>query len=249
MSSTSFQVLADSASGLNEQECGQSRSVRLNSTSVPCSEGIGQLSPSTTTCELSLPSVSRQTEFQWMPSVVDFRARTFPQSAPALALTASEAAFGVNTSDWFANYDQKSSSWRTSQACLIEGWEEFSETWPASGTMRNGRCFRAADWVPHIHESECSLWHTPTNNEKKPAGQKEMEMVRLHDLGHSVPNTYIRLRSQLAARTGLRLPANPNWLESQMGFPIGFSATEPSEILSRPLSSKQSAAPSSQQKD
>jgi hypothetical protein len=202
------------------------------------SPDIGPASQSTTTCGHSQPIDLPRTEFPWMPSAGASPAKTFQQSEPVPGLKDSRAAFGVNTTDLFANYDPASSSWKTSQACLIEGWAEFSETWPSSGTMRNGRCFHAADWVPHTHESACSLWHTPTNNEKKPAGQKEMEMVRLHDLGHSVPNTYIRLRSQLAARTGKRLPANPDWLESQMGYPIGFSATGRSETPSRHPSSK-----------
>jgi hypothetical protein len=39
-------------------------------------------------------------------------------------------------------YDPPTSSWRTFQACLLEVWELFSESWPSSGMTRNGRLFR-----------------------------------------------------------------------------------------------------------
>ena len=49
---------------------------------------------------------------------------------------------GLSSTESFANYDPDTSSWRTSQACLLTGWEEFSQTWPKSGMMRNGKCYR-----------------------------------------------------------------------------------------------------------
>jgi hypothetical protein len=55
------------------------------------------------------------------------------------------------------------SSWRTSQTSLpIEmPSAACSVTWPTSGSMRNGRCFPHAPWVPHTHGNGCSLWPTP----------------------------------------------------------------------------------------
>lgn len=47
-----------------------------------------------------------------------------------------------------ASYDQDSSSWRTSQACLVSGWEPFSETWPRSGMMRHGTAYPLAPSAP-----------------------------------------------------------------------------------------------------
>ena len=175
------------------------------------------------------PSGLRQTELPWMRSAGASRVKTSARLELASVSTASVAAYGANTHDWFVNFDPSSCSWKTAQTCFVEGLATFSETWPSAGMMRNGQCFRLAEWVPHTHATDCFLWHTPTANEKKPAGQKEMEMVLRHMRGESVPNTYIRLRSQLAARSGLRLPANPEWLEWLMGFPIEWTATTPSE--------------------
>jgi hypothetical protein len=81
----------------------------------------------------------------------------------------------------------------------------------------------------HTHGKGCSLWLTPTANDSKPAGPREMEMMRLYLTGQSVSDTYKRLRSQLAAVTGLRLPANPAFLEWLMGYPTGHTEIGHSE--------------------
>lgn len=42
----------------------------------------------------------------------------------------------------FAHFDRATSSWRTYQACFIEGWERFKGSFPSSGIMRNGLLYR-----------------------------------------------------------------------------------------------------------
>src|ERR1700723_1089620 len=69
--------------------------------------------------------------------------------------------FGLNSPGSLAFFDPASQSWKMSQACLFEGFLTFSGIWPRSGMMRNGRSFRAVEWWPHIHASECFLWPTP----------------------------------------------------------------------------------------
>lgn len=190
-----------------------------------------------TTCERSQATGWLLTESEpSMSSVGASLVRTYPTQAIASASRVNGRDCGPKSPDWLAIYDPASSSWRTSQHCLVEGLAEFSETFPTSGMTRNGRCFRLADLAPHTHESACFLWHTPTTNECKPAGQKEMAMMLRHMAGHSVPNTYIRLRSQLAARSGRLLPANPPWIEWLMGFPIGWTDCSPSETPLTPAS-------------
>ena len=54
-----------------------------------------------------------------------------------------------------ARWDQESLSWRTSQRCLLEGWERFSERWPRSGTMRNGIAYRLDTLAPISGVTEC----------------------------------------------------------------------------------------------
>ena len=71
------------------------------------------------------------------------------------------AGCGRNSREPFAFLSHDSQSWRTCQGFLLADLEPFSATWPRSGTMRNGQCFRRAPWVRHTHERGCSLWPTP----------------------------------------------------------------------------------------
>jgi hypothetical protein len=60
----------------------------------------------------------------------------------ALALKVKGLVCGESTGDLLARYDPDSSSWRTSQACLVSGWEPFSETFPRSGMMLSGTVYQ-----------------------------------------------------------------------------------------------------------
>lgn len=69
---------------------------------------------------------------------------------------------GPSTSEHFATYDPPTSSWRTSQGCLFEGWATYSESWPRSGTTANGKAYRRPPLVRLISDGESSSWPTPT---------------------------------------------------------------------------------------
>src|ERR1035441_3189345 len=95
-------------------------------------------------------------------SPVDSRAKTSVTQGTEPGLTESAAGCGGSSQGSFAYWDQDSSSWKTSQLCLIEEWEISSELLPTSGTMQSGRLFLRAPWVIHTCDEECSLWPTPT---------------------------------------------------------------------------------------
>lgn len=67
---------------------------------------------------------------------------------------------GSICSESFALYDPLSCSWRTHQACLLGGWELFSEVWPRAGTMRNGNVYRLPPLVPNRSAPESLFWPT-----------------------------------------------------------------------------------------
>jgi hypothetical protein len=96
-----------------------------------------------------------------MSSVEASRARTLATPERAAALTAAAVAYGQSTPDLLASYDPATSSWRTSQHCLVEGLTVFSETWPRSGMMRSGTAYQLAPLVPRTSETESGLWPTP----------------------------------------------------------------------------------------
>ena len=56
----------------------------------------------------------------------------------------------------------------------------------------------------HIRGNPNKHWMTLTAYDAKPAGQKELDMMLLYESGTNVPDTYKRLRSQVAARETIR---------------------------------------------
>jgi len=83
------------------------------------------------------------------------RARTFQPQEKAPALTAPAPASGGKCTGLLARYDLNMSLWRTPQCSLLAGLDVFLETWPRSGTMRNGWCWERTTWAPRMRESAC----------------------------------------------------------------------------------------------
>lgn len=163
------------------------------------------------------------------------RAKTLAARGGAQELTARGLDSGARCSAWFARFDPASSSWRTPQACLSGGWTEFSETWPRSGSMRNGRCFRRAPWVRHIHESGCSSLPTPTASSGSldeilpPTMQfKSDRNGKPRKLNRNGKTWSSGLGRLFKMATGRSLP--PAFVEMLMGFPRGWTSSEDSEI-------------------
>ena len=91
-----------------------------------------------------------------------FPARTFPPLARAQESTASGAGCGRTWPESLARWDRASSSWKTPQCSLLEGLDEFSETWPRWGMMRAGEC-SALTMPAHLtSETESGLLPTPS---------------------------------------------------------------------------------------
>lgn len=68
--------------------------------------------------------------------------------------------FGRSSPESFAYFDPDSCSWKTSQATFLSDLETFSETWPDSGSMRNGRVYELRTWERPTCESASSWWLT-----------------------------------------------------------------------------------------
>ena len=73
----------------------------------------------------------------------------------------SGAGSGRNSQESFAYFDRQLSLWKMSTPSLFGDSEEFSGTWPRSGTMRNGIAYRQPPLVPRIEGGESSLLLTP----------------------------------------------------------------------------------------
>ncbi len=90
---------------------------------------------------MSRPSTGARGLDAWMLSRVGFRARTSPQQEKERESTANAPECGLTWPESLAKYDPDSRSWKTAQCSLLAGLDEFSETWPRWGTMRNGACW------------------------------------------------------------------------------------------------------------
>ena len=96
-----------------------------------------------------------------------------------------EADCGPKLSDLLASYDHNSSSWRTSQRCLLAqasgvagGLAEFSETWPSAGMMRNGKTYLRQPWAHLTLGSGRGLLPTPRKNDSQKRGDFDTENLR-----------------------------------------------------------------------
>ena len=85
---------------------------------------------------------------------------------------------GRQRHEYLAKYDRNTHCWRTCQRSLLaDTLEPFSETWPKSGLMRDGECFRQPDAELPISGKGCSLLPTPAAS---PPGWKNIEVVDKH---------------------------------------------------------------------
>jgi hypothetical protein len=125
---------------------------------------------------------------------------------------------GARCTESFAHYDHNSSSWKTLQTSLFGGLTEFSETWPRAGISLHGNVYRLAPWVPDIREIASLPWvwiSTPTA--AMSVRSKRFQGKRT-------------LLTPGEVAQGLGGKPNPEWIESLMGFPIGWTALDASEM-------------------
>lgn len=124
-----------------------------------------------------------------------------------LSIGASFASLGPDMS-WLKMYQGYS------QAMMDGSSEAFFGTWPSSGTMQSGQCYRRAPWVRHTHASACSSWPTPLETEGNGGGSAiQVTKRRMHG--------QIRLRDVWKHRVGT--PLSIAFTEVLMGFPENWT--------------------------
>lgn len=132
----------------------------------------------------------------------------------------------LRLSESLATYDRHSSSWRTSQTCLLaqasneaDGLAEFSETWPRSGMMQNGTAYRLPTLAHCTNATAFGSSHipTPTACDFKGSGRPRAERGPKNNL-----------RDWFKWHFNMQYPPVAA-VEYLMGFPIGHSDSKPSE--------------------
>ena len=66
-----------------------------------------------------------------------------------------------------ARWDRARSAWVTTEGLLCEHLAVFSETWPTSGSMRNGTAYVFPTSADATDDSACSYLPTPTARDHK----------------------------------------------------------------------------------
>jgi hypothetical protein len=159
---------------------------------------------------------SDQTEFLWMSFAEDSPAKTSHTRGGVQAWRAQDQDYGAKLPALLATYDRNTSSWKMSQHSLVEGLDEFSETWPRSGMMRNGIAYRLPPLALRTDGIESGLWPTPQASDNRDRGNLCSGAVkRRRERGKQIS------LSQSVSEVSGQL--NPTWVEWLMGYPPGYT--------------------------
>ena len=143
-----------------------------------------------------------------------FRAQTSVRPGRKPELTERQAASGWRWRGSFAKWDRDSCSWKTRQCSLIEGLDEFSETWPRWGSMLDGECLDLTTLAPTTAAKGVGSWPTPCHGSSRWGGT-------FQEVGGS--------KNKLRGTPTGKLYVNPDFWESLMGWVIGWTGTAPLE--------------------
>ena len=137
----------------------------------------------------------------------------------------SEAGSGKSLPASFARYDPVTSSWKTAQCSLLAGLDEFSETWPRWGMMRNGECWELPTLVVSTYAKEYGYWPTPQASDGMRARMTISSMGKIQPDARGGRSYLSRV---LAQEFGLLQSAEfTEWL---MNWPIGWTDLKPLEM-------------------
>ena len=149
-----------------------------------------------------------------------FHAKTSAQQEKAQELMESAAGCGEKWHASFAKYNPDSCLWKTPQCSLLGGLDEFSETWPQWGLMRNGECWEQTPLDLLITEPEFGWLPTPTVSDSSGAGRDGPRKGT-----HSISNW----KDYLSKHYRMAYPP-VNATEYMMGWPLGWTGLKPLEM-------------------
>ena len=150
-----------------------------------------------------------------------------PASHLASPVTAPEATIpdtsGPSSPTAFAWYDPATHSWRTCQATLVSDSDRYSETWPRSGMTQDGTAYQLPPSAPRTSAIAYSLsqgTQGPNSDGLWPTATTQDHATRYAQGGMPLG---------MAARItdGPSGQLNPRWVEWLMGFPTGWTDSEP----------------------
>jgi len=179
-----------------------------------------------------------------MSSQVDFHVRTLVLQEKAQDSMEKGQDSGEKWQGSFAKYSQDSYSWKTHQCSLLGDLDEFSETWPQWGLMRDGECWEHQTLERSMKGSESGLlpdnqnfFHTP-NTTGLDGGSNSRKALKKRISTWPTPTTPSGGGNvggsgayKNAIKNGTHIPhsINPSLYEWLMGWPIGWTDLKPLE--------------------
>lgn len=159
---------------------------------------------------------------------------------------------GPTSGRQFATYDPSTQSWKTFAGTEASDSTEYSETWPKTGYMHNGRAYELPTPEHRTIEKGSSSWlPTPTATDWKrdnfPSCQKRksppLPAVDTHFPGGRIPKRYWQVVAEWGAKTREEPPTTTKtrtgrdvidvrFIEWTMGLPDGW-VTSPEIGLKR----------------
>ena len=160
-----------------------------------------------------------------MSYLAGFHAKTSQLQEKESESKESEAGCGEKWRGSFTKYDQDLSLWKTHQCSLLGDLDEFSETWPRWGLMRNGEFWEVKNLAHHIQGTEFGLSHpTPLKTDHFKFLRFRKESV--------LKSTFGMHRNSIAywmtANHG-RIPSVA-WIYWVMGWPNGWASLNALEM-------------------
>ena len=149
--------------------------------------------------------------------LADSRARMLAVPEKVTDWKANGADCGWKCEGSFVKYDHALRLWKTRQCSLIEGLEEYSETWPKWGLMQDGEVLQEKTRVRQLKGSGFLL----------PAPTKSMGK-RGWGLSKTGRARYSKELIENALSFGYKPP--PDLLEWTMGWPLTWSRPVPLEM-------------------
>jgi hypothetical protein len=212
-----------------------------NTAGKPCCNGSGMdCCHASRSGMMSQPSMAGRGEESPMSSVEASHAKTSAKQEQPQEEKGSKENGQDSGERWrgsLARWDRNTSSWKTPQCSLLEGLDEFSETWPQWGMMQDGDASPLPMLVPPISGTEFGYLPTPEASLglfDKPATMDLVTCERKETTGCRPSGAKIgsslRWHPEFInewQRTGGEL--NAEWTEVLMGWPVGWTDLQPLE--------------------
>ena len=158
-----------------------------------------------------------------------FHAKTSQPQGEAQGLMENDQECGEKWLGSFTKYDPSSCSWKTHQCSLLGDLDEFLETWPQWGLMRDGECWEQQTLVQTIKGTESGLlenkkYPTPGASDAIRGTSANWKPIRPSGQPAQYP-----LNQALRDITGMTGRPNPMFVEWLMGWPIRWTDLKPWE--------------------